>query len=194
MGMYDSVEVLYKLPMPENPLGYVASEGFQTKDLDNTLSLYQINEKGELHLQKAKTKWVEGNPKSKSVMGKLGHVEVIESWWERCWHHGEVCIYDFKYGKGDYDYWIEYKITYSKGELTDVELLKFEATPNEERKKSDEEFHKRLQACAEFRKSKKYRYFFKHTNYCVRAIFRFTRNILSFASRNLHKVEDFLII
>jgi hypothetical protein len=194
MGMYDSVKVLYKLPMPENPLGYVASEGFQTKDLDNTLSLYQINEKGELYLQKSNTRWVEGNPKSSSIMGRLGYAEVLQSWLERCWHHGEICIYDFKHTEGDYDYWIEYKITYSKGEFSDVELLKFEATPNGNRKKSDEEFHKRLQACAEFRKSKKYRYFFKHTNYCVRAVFGAFRKVIIFASSNVHKLEDFLTV
>lgn len=192
--MYDSVEVLRELPMPENPLGYVASQGFQTKDLDNSLSLYQIRENGELYLQKNKTKWIEGDPNSESIMGKMGHAEVIESWWERCWHHGEICIYDYKQTKGDYDYWIEYKITYSKGELSNVELLKFEATSNERRKKSDEEFYKRLQACAEFRKSIKYRYFFKYTNYCVRAIFRVLKKFISFASSNIHRAEDFLIV
>lgn len=192
--MYDSVEVLRELPMPENPLGYIPSQGFQTKDLDNLLSLYQIRENGELYLQKNKTKWIEGDPNSKSIMGKMGHAEVIDSWWERCWHHGEICIYDYKQTEGDYDYWIEYKITYSKGELTDVELLKFEATPNERRKKSDEEFYKRLQACAEFRKSIKYRYFFKYTNYCVRAIFRVFKKVITFASSKIHRVEDFLIV
>lgn len=192
--MFDSIEVLYKLPMPENPLGYIASEGFQTKDLDNTLSLYQIRENGDLYLQKIETKWIEGNPNSKSVTGKMGHPEVIKSWWERCWHHGEIRIYDYKQTRGDYDYWIEYKITYSKGELSNVELLNFKATPNEKRKKSDEVFEKKLQACVDFRKSIKYRYFFKYTNYCVRAVFRILRKIINFTSSNLHKVEDFFIV
>ena len=192
--MYDSVEVLYKLPMPEDPKGFTGSEGYQTKSFDNLLSLYEIDEKGELYVQKSEGEWVNGDPKAKSLMSRLGYMKTTRTWRERVFFNGAADIYDYQNGKGDYDYWIQYKLSFNNGILCEASILQLEATPNEKRKKSDEEFRKKLQACADFRKSIKYRYFFKYTNYCVRAIFNALRKIVIFASNNLHKAEEFLTV
>lgn len=194
MGMYDSVEVLYKLPLPENPMGYTGSDNFQTKDLENCLSIYQINENGELFKEERETEWVEGDPNSKTIFGKMGHAKTIKAWWEKVNYHGVLSIYDYRQTSGDYDYWIEYKLTYSSGRIDSVEISQFECHSNKKRKEQDEEFKIRMQKRNVFINSKMYRYFFKHTNRLVYFTFDKINKLTSRISIALMKMRHFLTV
>ena len=72
MGMYDSINCEYPLPMPEDPKGYTGAFGFQTKDFDCALDIYIINKEGQLLVERRETEWVEGNPSGKTFWEKAG--------------------------------------------------------------------------------------------------------------------------
>ena len=68
MGMYDSIDCQYPLPMPDDPKGYTGSFGFQTQDFECALDIYIIDKDGQLFLEQRETEWVEGDPNGKNFL------------------------------------------------------------------------------------------------------------------------------
>ncbi len=129
MGMFDTVymasndfdslpftEEMIKLGLKDN------TRPFQTKCLENILAEYTI-QSGKLYIKN----W------------KDTESETRESVLEEVYHHGTVFVYNFIETE-KYDCWIEFKLTFTKGQLEKSELEKFEATDNAERKEREKMF------------------------------------------------------
>jgi len=75
------------------------------------------------------------------VFLNLGEYVVTKRWVEALTNTCEITIYDYIHSKDtDFDYYIEYDISFYQGILDEVKLVKFEAWPNAERKQRDEEW------------------------------------------------------
>jgi hypothetical protein len=165
MGMYDSIDCKYELPMPDDPKGYTGSHGFQTKDFECALDVYIIDKDGQLFIERRETEWVEGNPKAQSLLEKFGYAKTIKTWLEPLNRTCTVQFYDhIDSNKTDYDYWIVYEAFFVNGRINCIELINFEAVENSERKKKDKEFQNKLRRWAEFTKTRRYKYLFNPYN------------------------------
>ena len=150
MGMFDDLSVADPLPFSQEMKDLGLDKNtyvWQTKDLGSSMEYYTI-QGGKLFVQKFKiNRWEEGDPKAKNFMDRIGHLVREEPYMEEVFHHGEVYFYDFKQDVQDkWDCWIEFKATFTKGELSGIELVKFDKEDNSERLERDrkwrEEFHK----------------------------------------------------
>jgi hypothetical protein len=144
MGMFDNISVSDPLPFTEEmkALGFAENKHtFQTKDLDNTLSSYII-QNNKLYIEKYKTeRWVEGDPDSKNPFYKIGRIEREDLYFEEVPYHGEIYFYDFCQDKENkYDCWIEFKAIFTNGTLEKIEPFKFTAEDNSLRKQREKEW------------------------------------------------------
>ena len=191
MGMYDSIDCQYPLPMPEDPKGYAGSYGFQTKDFECALDIYIIDKDGQLSIECRDTEWVQGNPNGKSFLDKSGYLKTKKTWLEPLKDTCTIQFYDYCHSNNtDYDYWIQYVATFVGGKLTDIKLLNFEATSNTERKKSDKEFFLRLEQRREFTQTWRYKYIYGPYNTVVRAVVRGSTKCLTKLNSLIQKLES----
>ncbi len=190
MGMFDSVIIKYKLPLPNESYGYTGTDQFQTKDLENALDTYELREDGTLWRQDRETEWVEGDKKGKSIIDRFGHLKTIKSWWTKINITQTIKAYSYERTDGEYDYSIDYKIIFIEGTVKSVELEKFEAIPNEWRKQNNKMWMEKLKARKEFENTIRYKFFYGPYNKIVRFIFLKIRQINNFVAINLYKLED----
>ena len=149
MGMYDDIVCKYPLPLPEDTKGF-KSYGFQTKDLDNALDCYEIREDGTLWLRECEREYTDGDPKGKTWSEKIGLVKETKVWWTHIKLNKTINMYTYQHGDGNYDYWVEFVIQFVDGVINKIELKKFEASGNEERKENDRQFIEGLKRRKEF--------------------------------------------
>jgi hypothetical protein len=195
MGMYNSVDCQYPLPMPDDPKGYTGSYGFQTKNFECALDIYIIDKDGQLLLERRETEWIEGNPKGKNFLEKAGYAKTVKTWLEPLNDTCTVQFYDYiNSNNTDYDYWIVYDAVFIQGKVKDIKLTTFEATPNSERKKKDIEFHKKMRAWDEFRKTRRYKYLLNPYNKCLKFVCDKVYNFFYFAANRVRRVYNFLSI
>ena len=191
MGMYDSIDCQYPLPMPEDPKGYAGSYGFQTKDFECALDIYIIDKDGQLSIECRDTEWVQGNPNGKSFLEKSGYLKTKKTWLEPLKDTCTIQFYDYCHSNNtDYDYWIQYVATFVGGKLTDIKLLNFEATSNAERKKSDENFKEKLRLRNEFVQTWRYKYIYKPYNTILRVIVRRATKCLTKLNTLIYNLES----
>lgn len=148
MGMFDDISISDPLPYTQEmkDLGLDKNNRiWQTKDLGQSMSLYFI-QGGKLFIEKYKVNtWVEGNPKGKSVMDRIGHLKREEPYLEEVPFHGEIFFYDYSNDVEDkWDCWIEFKATFTKGTLDGFELFSFKKEDNTERVRSDKKWKEEL--------------------------------------------------
>jgi hypothetical protein len=190
MGMYNSVDCHYPLPMPEDPKGYTGSHGFQTKDFECALDVYIIDKDGQLLIERRDSEWIEGDPNGKSFLDKMGHVKTIKTWLEPLTNTCTIQFYDFiDSNKTDYDYFITYEAVFINGKISSVKIINFEANENAKRKIRDAEFAKKNKENYQFRQTWQYKYFVKPYNRVISFIFFKTIKVLSFLSTMLYKIE-----
>lgn len=194
MGLYDDIKSKYLLPKPENPKGYIGSNSFQTKDLGSSMDLYEILEDGTIWKEKRSGEWVQGNPKSKSFSGKLGYFKTTAITWEQVFLSDTINIYDYQNTDGEFDYSIEYSITFRKGIIKDVSIFEFDAIPNTERKEKEKQRKQEMKERMLFEATLKYKILYRPWNKLIRFLFLKTHNTCNFVSSNLFKVERKLII
>ena len=193
--MYDTIICKYPLPMPDDPKGYVGSHDFQTKDLDLALSLYDIDENGQLFIHQYEGEWTEGNEDSESIIGRMGYFKTTKKWLEQLNTTTTIIFYDYQHSKNtDHDYFIEYEAVFVNGKMTSIKLIKFEANDNAERKKRDIEFDEQLKKHHQFIKTRKYKYFVSPYNKSIKFIFRKISKILSFSSSKIWTLERKFLI
>jgi len=195
MGMYDSIECEYPLPMPEDPKGYTGSYGFQTKDFENSLDIYIIDKDGQLSIERRETEWVGGDPNGKSFLEKSGYLKTKKTWLETVNRTCTIQFYDYlSSNKTDYDYWIVYNAVFIEGKITDVKLTTFEARPNSERKEKDEAFKMKLKLRHEFIQTWRYKYIYKPYNTIIRAVVRGSTKCLTKLKMLIFKLESKMLI
>ena len=190
MGMYNSVDCYFPLPMPEDPKGYTGSHGFQTKDFECALDVYIIDKDGQLLIERRDTEWIEGDPNGEGFLSKIGHLKTIKTWLEPLTNTCTIQFYDFiDSNKTDYDYFITYEAVFINGKMSSVKIINFEANENAKRKIRDAEFAKKNKENYQFRQTWQYKYFVKPYNRVISFIFFKTIKVLSFLSTTLYKIE-----
>jgi len=193
MGMFDYLDVKFPLPMPKDPMGFtgVGSCGFQTKDLENCLSTYQIREDGSVWLKKVKNKYVPGNPDDDSLLGRLGHVEPISSKWVLVEHLPKTIeFYDYQQTRnGNYDYYIVYVATVVKGKVKRVKIKTFEATENSSRKAREAIWEKEHEERAKFCNTWYYKYILSYWNKFICKLEKKLHKFLTYVSSNMYIVS-----
>lgn len=195
MGMFDDIECKYPLPMPDDPKGYTGSKNFQTKDLDNSLSLYEIREDGTIWRKfVTKSEYVEGDKKSKSIMGRIGYLKELEHEYRQQFDMTNILMYDYIQTKGDYDYSIDYEVNFENGVIKNVKIVNFEAADNKSRKERDAKWKEELKIRNKFTSTLRYRFVYQHWNKMIRFVFRYLHSIVNFIHSNLYKIERYLII
>lgn len=144
----------------ELDLNELQNADYQTKDLGETFVGYFYLKKKEgvyrLYKHDIEYKWIEGNKKAKSFMDQLGYMEEVST--------KEILVDDVgtntirvysHFEKENYDYWVDFDLVFLENELLKVEVAEVKKNSNEHRKKSDEEFRKKLKEIDNFNKSVK---------------------------------------
>ena len=142
----------------ELDLDKLQNADYQTKDLGETFTGYFYLKKKDgayrLHKHDIEYRWVEGDKKDKHFLDRLGRMEEVST--------KEILVNDIgtntirvysHFEKENYDYWVEFSLVFLENELLKVELFKIEENSSEYRKKSDEEFRKKLKEIDDFNKS-----------------------------------------
>jgi len=191
MGLYDTITCKYPLPMPADPKGYSGSESFQTKDLENGLLTYEIREDGSIWLEKVEGDYVPGDNSGKDFWERFGHFEITKKWWEKVPITDSVDILDYQTTDGDYDYCIEYKIFFKNGLVSNLELIRFSAESNTDRKESNRKMNQEMEDFLVYKKTFRYRFFFGPYNYLVYFVFRKMSRFLNFLLSNCYRAEQF---
>lgn len=165
--MFDSVECKRPLPVPDDMLelkGIVNLNErlYQTKDMENCLFKYTIEENGDL----IGDEYLGGVKSRKKLDDFTGEIEFYDFITEN-----DVFVDDKKV-KLQNTYWITYRVVYFKGELKELKLLTFEGNCNKERKEQQRKFKLEMKR-KELLWNKWYmKYFYKHYDDLVRFLFR----------------------
>jgi hypothetical protein len=147
MGLYDTVRCKYTLPQPKGvDLSDFAVKledliEFQTKDLGKGMALYEIREDGSLWTEKYSTRYVD-DPEYKKKMLEIYKDTFPDTseldfkrpekydvvWVPYFVHNHTVRIYELYSPEENckFEYWIEYKVTFSNSVVSNIELEKFE--------------------------------------------------------------------
>lgn len=144
----------------ELDLNELQNADYQTKDLGETFTghFYLKKKDGVYCLFKhdIEYKWVEGDKKGKHFLDRLGCMEEVST--------KEILVNDIgtttvkvysHFEKENYDYWVEFDLVFLENELLKVEVAKIEEESSEHRKKSNEDFRKKLKEIDDFNNSVK---------------------------------------
>ena len=130
MGMFDSIECNYPLPLPLEVINIMPDpydRAFQTKDLENLLDLYYLNEDGILYWRKRKYEW-----KDDDNAFLKGYMDVIEEEIVPVDFHGILNFYCYETIHEDEssdkakDITIDYLAKFTNGKLENIEVLSYE--------------------------------------------------------------------
>lgn len=180
MGMFDDIVCKYPLPLPENTKGYTP-HGFQTKDFDCALDLYEIREDGTLWLKQRESEFVKGNPDAKSLFDRIGHIKEVRSWWEHVKLTQTIRMYDYHHTDGPYDYNVEFEVVFIDGIIDKIKLVKFDVMNNMKRQELSKYHSEQLKLRSEFESSIFYRFIGNPYN-----------KVIMFMSNSIYKFGSFL--
>jgi hypothetical protein len=193
MGMFDDIECKYTLPLPQDPKGFVGEVYFQTKNFECSLDKYQIREDGTLWIHRIEYEYPE-NYEFIPWTEISSHIKEKKSWWEPVNVTKNIRMYSYIFGENDYDYWIDYDVTFIDGKITKVNLEKFETHNNSQRKIRSEENSKKLKSWIEYTKTNRYKHIHKPYNLVIRFTFTFLNKLIDRIKTSLNILERLLII
>jgi hypothetical protein len=151
MGMFDSIICLRELPLSEELKKLNKNwrdADFQTKDLDNSLSLYRIEESGDLIREIVEYDYEEYTAEElKTIKPKPWNlykkVTVNAKYDEHVNHHGKILFYTSVEFSEEKDIWVDFEATYTHGKLDGIVLVdQREVTSQKANNKYWEEFTK----------------------------------------------------
>jgi hypothetical protein len=130
MGMFDSIQCNYPLPLPLEVIDVMPDPydlEFQTKDLENLLDNYYLNEDGILSWHKKKYEWKDDD----SAFLK-GYMDVVEEEIVPTDFHGVLNFYCYETVEEDIennkakDITIDYLAKFTNGKLENIEILSYD--------------------------------------------------------------------
>jgi hypothetical protein len=130
IGMFDSIECNYPLPLPLEVVDILPDpydQEFQTKDLENLLDLYYLNEDGVLYWRKRKYEW-----KNDDSAILKGYMDVVDEEVVPTDFHGVLNFYCYETVHEDEssdkakDVTIDYLAKFTNGKLENIEVLSYE--------------------------------------------------------------------
>ena len=169
MGMFDYINCKYPLPEVDIEGTSLTSKELafdnQTKDLDNTLDSYTIEEDGRISYIKYKTiKYIEPkNKKSKNISDRLGEIQREDPVTE--YLKGDHLITFGNFVTKDMDKWDyswDFQARVDEGKVTSIKLIQFEKIPNKKRKETAIAFQKKMKDYEKYRKTLRYKYCLKY--------------------------------
>jgi hypothetical protein len=187
--MFDFIQCEYPLPLGDHVKELKCVPDweefeFQTKDLESILNNYVISEDGQLYMEEVEFelsiethKW---HPFSKKEVKGI----------ERLDFTGEINIYGIHLDE-EYDFWIELKALFWKGDLKELELERWTKEDNTERIAFKKELDKQIE---EFKTNSKKRWpklKYVYTS-VVRSIFHFVRGLFGIAVKITWKIEKWI--
>ena len=125
MSLFDYVKSEYKLPLPQEVLDDLRDTDweeveFQTKSFDwPTLDAYEISEEGSIYMETYKSTGEGLLDRTRTGIEKIDYT-------------GELIFYTDLMSK-EWDYWIEFKALFFKGELKEIGLNELEKKDPKER-------------------------------------------------------------
>lgn len=151
MGMYDEITIKKALPLPKElkklPIQWKEHK-FQTKNLENCLLEYFIDNKGNLYeidIEREYIPYSEEEKKNKQSPWDLyKEVKEISRHNKKVDFHGKLCFYDYLNFDEQQDCWLEFEAYFIYGKLDKIELKEFRLEPSHSLRL--EEFKKELNA------------------------------------------------
>ena len=183
--MFDTINWADNLPFSQEmvELGLDKNNrSFQTKDLENALFEYMV-QGGKLFLKRYRNEeWIEGDPKSKSVLGRIGHMSRTDEYYEEIdVGTRTIRMYDYREDiQEKWDCFFEFDVVIIKGVISEVKLASLEKTDSSHRKELHRQWLERDAAEARLW----YNRFFFHT--------KVWRKIRRPIWRSLHLAGQFL--
>jgi hypothetical protein len=132
MGMYDSIICKKELPLNEELKQLNVQWNnvvFQTKNLDNCLCDYIINEGGELVEDVKKyeyTYYTEEERKQQKSWSFVKDSKLVESYTKNVHYHGKILFYEIFNFSDTEDIWVDFEAYFVYGKLDKIELVKTE--------------------------------------------------------------------
>lgn len=130
IGMFDSVQCNYPLPLPLEVIDIlpdIYNQEFQTKDLENLLDLYYLNEDGVLYWRKRKYEW-----KDDDNAFLKGYMDVVEEEIMPSDFHGIInfyfyeTVYENEFDIIAKDVTVDYLAKFTNGKIENIEVLSYE--------------------------------------------------------------------
>jgi hypothetical protein len=130
MGMFDSVQCNYPLPLPLDVVDIypdLYEKEFQTKDLENLLDHYILNEDGELLWIKKEYEWKDDDSHFLKGYMEVTKEEIVPSNF-----HGILNFYCYETVEEDVenntakDVSIDYLAKFTNGKIENIEILSYE--------------------------------------------------------------------
>ena len=193
MGLFDNIYCKSKLPLPDDlrELSDLKvdwkSQPFQTRDLDNCLSVFHIEENGDL-IEEVHDREFEKD--DSHPFG--GYLRSKDKWNEKRWHHGEINFYESFYAK-NFDYWVEFKAIFTEGQLSNIELVEFTEKCNKKRREDNKKMEERIRLREERSKKLWYKLYRVIWKAPVRWTCRKIYSLSSWIGRNIYKLENKLL-
>jgi hypothetical protein len=194
MGMFDYINCNYKLPEVDLSGTSLTQEdlrnGNQTKDLDNCLETYTIEEDGRISYVVYKDcEWVPPSKDATGFFARVGHVKRSDP--ETVYLPGNHIIEFGNYVQKDddkFDYSWDWEVTVINGVVDMVAFKGLEKICNKDRKQRDIEYRAKNQKELEFRKTLRYRLLVKHIRSLRSAIRRKLINVIGFITNWIYKI------
>lgn len=130
--MFDSIQCNYPLPLPLEVVDIFPDpydQEFQTKDLENLLDLYYLNEDGTLYWRKRQYEWIDDD----NAFLK-GYMDVVDEEIIPTNYHGVLNFYCYETVHEDEssdkakDISIDYLAKFTNGKIENIEVLSYEIT------------------------------------------------------------------
>jgi len=153
MSMFDTIICQYKLPLPEEAGQLVSPPDwsnvqFQTKSFDCTLDTYSIEEDGQIYKDVVVRELVKSKAGVLDIDERQEGIEKVEATLELRFYTIHM--------EDDFDYWVEFKALFWKGDLKEIELVEWNRRDNEERVKVLENVNAHIDK--QFKEKKKWWY------------------------------------
>ena len=183
MSLFDYVKSEYKLPLPQEVVDDLSDTDwdeveFQTKSFDwPTLDAYEISEEGSIYME---------------VYNRTGEglLDRTRTGIEKIDYTGELIFYTDLMSK-EWDYWIEFKALFFKGELKEIELNELEKKDPKEREEMEELIQKNFSKFVEQRNSR-WRKLLTVAAFPIRLLLAITKWLLGLAIKLVWKAERWI--
>lgn len=192
MGLFDTLEVEYKLPMPddmgETNVTEVQNLFYQTKDLDEAMCNYRFDKIGQLWREKVTYK-----DRDLSEPGNIWSIslQVDTREWIKNDHTGSITFYDGLY-KEQNDYWIEYNCDVYRGLIKNIGLVKWDVSDNYQRLAREAEWRREALERKIYTNTLRFKYCLSFWNKGVRWLFRNIRRFQEWMTDFIWNLERWI--
>lgn len=136
----------------------------QTKDLENSLEHYTIEEDGRIsYTHYNVSRWIKPDERIEGIFAKIGSIERDDPETRYLTGNHVIVFGNFIHKDEDsFDYSWDFEAKIDEGKVTSIRLMHLKKFPNEERKKTSAELREKMRRYEKYKKTFRYKYFFKY--------------------------------